>query len=73
MTKVKAMAPTRTLPKIQSGSGNMSQPHPASVAAINTSVADDKTSQGTVMNLPQPPLAANYWRKVVMLPSVLSQ
>jgi hypothetical protein len=39
------MATARTLPNIQSGSGSMSQPHPASVAAIITSIADDKTSQ----------------------------
>jgi len=45
MTKVKAMAPASTPPNIQSGSGNMSQPHPASVAAIITSIADEKTSQ----------------------------
>ena len=44
-TKAKTMAPISTLPKIQNGSGSMSQPHLARVAAINTSATDDETSQ----------------------------
>jgi hypothetical protein len=43
-TKVKMMAPKSTLPNTQNGSGTMSQPHPANVAAINTSAMDDETS-----------------------------
>ena len=44
-TKAKAIALASTPPNTQSGSGNMSQPHPASVRAINKSATDDTTSQ----------------------------
>jgi hypothetical protein len=44
-TKAKAIAPAVTLPNTQTGSGIMSQPHPASVKAITRSATDDKTSQ----------------------------
>jgi hypothetical protein len=44
-TKANAIAPASTIPNIQSGSGIMSQPHPASVKAITKSAIDDMTSQ----------------------------
>jgi ATP phosphoribosyltransferase len=40
-TKVKMTAPKSTLPNIQISSGTMSQPHPANVAAINTSAIEE--------------------------------
>jgi hypothetical protein len=44
-TKTKTMAPANTLANTQTGSGVMSQPNPARVAAMNTSRTDEKTSQ----------------------------
>ena len=44
-TKTKTMAPTSTLANTQNGSGVMSQPNPARVAAINRSTTDEETSQ----------------------------
>ena len=44
-TKAKMTAPISTLPSIQIGSGSMSQPNPAKVAAMNTSRTDEETSQ----------------------------
>jgi hypothetical protein len=40
-----AIAPANTIPNSQSGSGIMSQPHPARVKAITKSAIDDMTSQ----------------------------
>ena len=44
-TKAKTTAPASTLPNSQKGSGSMSQPQPARVAATNISTTDDETTQ----------------------------
>ena len=43
--KANVIAPATTIPNSQSGSGIMSQPHPASVKAITKSAIDDMMSQ----------------------------